>query len=53
MFVFMASILEKSTIAKDLFNAMRLFGGRLRGGLGLQTLFVAIIMAAMSGIIGG
>ena len=53
MFVLMASILEKSTIANDLFNAMRLIGGRLRGALGVQTLLVAIIMAAMSGIVGG
>ena len=53
MFVLMASVLDRSGIARDLFNAMRLVAGRLRGGLGVQTLFVAVILAAMSGIIGG
>ena len=53
MFILMASILEKSTIAKDLFNAMHLIGSKARGSLAVQTLVVAIIMAAMSGIIGG
>ena len=32
---------------------MRLFAGRIRGGVGVQTLLVAVILAAMSGIIGG
>lgn len=53
MFVLMAGILDRSGIARDLFDAMRLFGGRLRGGVAIQTLFVAVILAAMSGIIGG
>ncbi len=53
MFVMMAAILDRSGIARDLFDAMRLIGGRLRGGVALQTLLVAVILAAMSGIIGG
>ena len=53
MFVLMASILDRSGIARDLFDAMRLFAGRIRGGVGVQTLLVAVILAAMSGIIGG
>ncbi len=53
MFVMMAAILDRSGIAKDLFEAMRLFGGRLKGGVAVQTIFVAVILAAMSGIIGG
>lgn len=53
MFVLMASILDRSGIARDLFDAMRLVAGRLRGGVGVQTLLVAVILAAMSGIIGG
>ena len=53
MFVLMAAILDRSGIARDLFDAMRLFGGRLRGGIAIQTIFVAVILAAMSGIIGG
>nr|WP_026479142.1 TRAP transporter large permease subunit [Ahrensia sp. 13_GOM-1096m] len=53
MFVLMAAILDRSGIARDLFDAMRLVGGRLRGGIAIQTIFVAVILAAMSGIIGG
>lgn len=32
---------------------MKLIGGRLRGGVAVQTIFVAVVLAAMSGIIGG
>ena len=53
MFVLMASILDRSGIARDLFSAMRVVAGRLRGGVGVQTLLVSVILAAMSGIIGG
>ncbi|WP_297845341.1 TRAP transporter large permease subunit [uncultured Roseibium sp.] len=53
MFVLMAAILDRSGIARDLFDAMKLVGGRLRGGVAVQTIFVAVILAAMSGIIGG
>lgn len=53
MFVFMASLLDRTNIAKDLYNAMHLFGGRLKGGVAVQTLIVAVFLAAMSGIIGG
>ena len=53
MFVLMAAILDRSGIARDLFDAMRLIGGRIRGGVAVQTIFVAVILADMSGIIGG
>jgi tripartite ATP-independent transporter DctM subunit len=53
MFIFMAALLDRSGIAKDLFNGMRVLAGRLPGGVALQTLIVAILMAAMSGVIGG
>lgn len=53
MFVLMASILDRSGIARDLFNAMSVVAGRLRGGVGVQTLLVSVLLAAMSGIIGG
>ncbi|SPJ24314.1 TRAP transporter large permease [Palleronia abyssalis] len=53
MFVLMAAILDRSGIARDLFDAMKLVGGRLRGGVAIQTIIVAVILAAMSGIIGG
>jgi tripartite ATP-independent transporter DctM subunit len=53
MFVLMASLLDKTGVARDLYNAMRLIAGRLRGGVGVQTVVVAALLAAMSGIIGG
>ena len=53
MFVLMAALLDRSGIARDLFDAMKLIGGRLRGGVAVQTIFVAVVLAAMSGIIGG
>ena len=53
MFVLMAAILDRSGIARDLFDAMKIVGGRLRGGVAVQTIFVAVILATMSGIIGG
>ena len=53
MFVLMASVLDRSGIARDLFDVMKMIGGRLRGALAVQTLLVAVMLAAMSGIIGG
>lgn len=53
MFVMMAALLDRSGIAHDLFDAMRLFAKRLRGGVAVQTLLVAVILASMSGVIGG
>lgn len=53
MFVLMASLLDRSGIARDLFNAMRVFAGRLPGGVAIQTVVVAFFLAALSGIIGG
>lgn len=53
MFVLMAAVLDRSGIARDLFDAMKLLAGRIRGGVALQTLLVAVILAAMSGIVGG
>lgn len=53
MFVLMAAVLDRSGIARDLFDAMKILSGRLRGGVAIQTIFVAVILAAMSGIIGG
>ncbi len=53
LFLLMASILEKAGIAEDLFDAMSIFAGRLRGGVAVQTVVVAVILAAMSGVMGG
>jgi tripartite ATP-independent transporter DctM subunit len=52
-FVFMANVLERSGIAKSMFDSMAIMGGRFRGSVGVQTTFVAVLLAAMSGIMGG
>jgi tripartite ATP-independent transporter DctM subunit len=52
-FVFMANIMERSGVAKELFNSMAILGGKMRGGVAVQTCLVAVILAAMSGIVGG
>jgi tripartite ATP-independent transporter DctM subunit len=53
MFLLMASILEKAGVARDLYDAMHVFAGRLRGGLALQTTVVAVILATTTGVVGG
>lgn len=53
MFVLMASLLDRSGMARDLYDAMRLVAGRLKGGVAIQTLIAAVFLAAISGIIGG
>lgn len=52
-FVFMANIMERSGVAKELFNSMAILGGQMRGGVAVQTCLVAVVLAAMSGIVGG
>ena len=53
MFVLMAALLDRSGIARDLFDAMKSVGRRVRGGVAVQTLLVAVVLASMSGVIGG
>jgi tripartite ATP-independent transporter DctM subunit len=53
MFVLMASLLDRSGMARDLYDAMRLVAGRLKGGVAVQTLVAAVFLASISGIIGG
>lgn len=52
-FIFMANILERSGVARDLFNSMAILGGRMKGGVAVQTVFVSVVLAAMSGVVGG
>ncbi|SLN73058.1 TRAP transporter large permease [Oceanibacterium hippocampi] len=53
MFVLMAAILEKAGVAQELYDAMHVWSGRLKGGVALQTMIAAVVMAAMTGIVGG
>ena len=52
-FIVMASLLERSGIAKDMYDALNVSMGKTRGGVAIVTTVMAVIMAAMSGIIGG
>lgn len=52
LFVLMGAILEKSGIAKNLFEAIQLWIGRLPGGLAVTTILMAAIFAAASGVVG-
>jgi len=53
LFIFMAALLERSGIAKEMYNALDFWLNRVRGGVAIVTSIMAVIMAAMSGIIGG
>jgi tripartite ATP-independent transporter DctM subunit len=53
MFVMMASFMEKSGVARDLYRAFHVWAGTLRGGVGVVTILVAVILGATTGIIGG
>lgn len=53
IFVLMATILERSGVAKDLYDAMYVWGGALSGGVAMQTMLVAVLLAAITGIVGG
>jgi tripartite ATP-independent transporter DctM subunit len=52
LFVFMACILEKSGVAEQLFQAVYVWAGPLKGGLAIGTIVACVIMAAMVGIVG-
>ena len=53
MFVLMASIMERSGVARDLYRAFHVWAGDLRGGVAVITTGVAVILGATTGIIGG
>ncbi len=53
LFIFMAALLERSGIAKEMYNSLDYWLSRVRGGIAIVTSLMAVIMAAMSGIIGG
>ncbi|WP_204115301.1 TRAP transporter large permease [Shimia biformata] len=53
LFIFMAALLERSGIAKSMYDSLNVWLNRTRGGIAIVTSLMAVIMAAMSGIIGG
>lgn len=52
LFVFMACILEKAGVAEQMFRAIYVWSGGLRGGLAIGTIIACVFMAAMVGIVG-
>ena len=53
LFIFMAALLERSGVAKQMYDALDFWLSRVRGGVAIITSLMAVLMAAMSGIIGG
>ncbi|MGP1397233.1 MAG: TRAP transporter large permease [Inquilinaceae bacterium] len=53
MFVLMASIMERSGVARDLYRAFQLMAGGIPGGVPVITIGIAVILGATTGIIGG
>ncbi len=50
LFIFMGFILHNSEIARNLFDAVYIWCGGLRGGLGMGTVLICAVMAAMIGV---
>ncbi len=53
LFILMATLLERSSLAQDLYDALFKIFGHLKGGVATVTLIISVFMAAISGIIGG
>jgi len=53
LFILMATLLERSGIARDMYSSLSVWLNRTRGGIAIVTSLMAVVMAAMSGIIGG
>lgn len=52
LFVFMAAVLQSAGIAEQLFRAIHVWSGNMRGGMAIGTIISCVLMAAMVGIIG-
>jgi tripartite ATP-independent transporter DctM subunit len=52
LFILMACILQRSGVIEELYRAMELWFGRLRGGLAIGTVIICVVMAAMTGVVG-
>jgi tripartite ATP-independent transporter DctM subunit len=52
LFVFMAAILQSAGVAEQLFRAVHVWSGSMRGGMAIGTIVSCVLMAAMVGIVG-
>ncbi|MFV0472967.1 MAG: TRAP transporter large permease subunit [Pikeienuella sp.] len=53
LFILMANLFERTGIAEEMYASLNRWLSRTRGGIAIVTCIMAVIMAAMSGIIGG
>ena len=53
LFILMASLLERSRIAQDLYQAIAVWAGPTPGSVGVVTIGVAIVIGAAIGVSGG
>jgi tripartite ATP-independent transporter DctM subunit len=51
-FIFMGIMLERSRLAEDLLETIGILFGRVRGGLALAVVFVGMLLAAATGVVG-
>jgi tripartite ATP-independent transporter DctM subunit len=52
MFIFMGTLLERSGVAQNLMELLRILLRRVRGGLALAVVLMGTVMAASTGIVG-
>ncbi len=52
MFILMARLLSDSGVTENMFHALRLMLGRVRGGLLFATIAISVVLAATTGVIG-
>ncbi|MBM4450087.1 MAG: TRAP transporter large permease subunit [Chloroflexi bacterium] len=52
LFLLIGSILQRSGIAEDMFRAIHLWFGRVRGGLAMGVVLICVIFAAIVGVSG-
>ncbi|MBT9132182.1 MAG: C4-dicarboxylate TRAP transporter large permease protein DctM [Firmicutes bacterium] len=52
MFIFMATMLERSGVGEGLFKAIHLWTGQIKGSLCVATIITCAVIAAMVGIVG-
>lgn len=52
LFILMAQVLDRAKVSDALFESLYVVMGGIRGGLGLAVIFVCVILAATTGIVG-
>lgn len=52
LFIYMGSMLDKSGVAEKLFDVLSIVLGRMKGGLAVAAMTIAILFAATTGIVG-